>query len=402
MLRQAMILCGGLGTRLGALTTTTPKPLLKVGSRPFLDVLLFELGRHGFEDVVLLASFQAEQVADYARDNPVAKRFGLKLSVVVEREPAGTGGGLYNARHLADEAFLLMNGDSWIDMNLLATAAAANRKPEAIAALALRHLEDPNRYGVVHVEDERIVSFAARSPSADRALISAGVYFFRREIFSHLSEKGSLEADILPALCKSHVVAATIQTGCFIDIGVPASYEEAQSEIVSRLCRPAVFLDRDGVLNHDDGYVGQVERFRLIDGAREAVRGLNEAGYFVFLVTNQAGVAHGCYPEGAIGALHRWMQGDLRKYGAHLDDIRYCPFHPQGKVGAYRKNSDWRKPASGMILDLCRSWNVNISKSHMIGDKLSDIEAGQGAGVKAHLFEGGNLQKFVNERKIIL
>lgn len=401
MLTQAMILCGGLGTRLGPLTAATPKPLLKVGSRPFLDVLLFELGRHGFKDVVLLASFQAEQVANYARDNPVAKRFGLTLSVVVENEPAGTGGGLYNARHLADETFLLMNGDSWIDMNLLAAAAAANRKPEAIAALALRHLEDPDRYGVVLVEDERIVSFAARPSNTHRALISAGVYFFRREIFSYLSEKGSLEADILPALCKSHVVAATVQRGYFIDIGVPASYKAAQSEINRRLCRPAVFLDRDGVLNHDDGYVGQPERFRWIDGAREAVRALNEAGYFVFLVTNQAGVAHGYYPEAAVGALHGWIQADLRKHGAHLDDIRYCPFHPQGKVDIYRRNSDWRKPASGMILDLCRSWNVDISKSHMIGDKLSDIEAGRGAGLTTHLFEGGNLQKFVNERKII-
>lgn len=401
MLTQAMILCGGLGKRLGHLTVETPKPLLKVGSRPFLDTLLLELGRHGIGDVILLASYQANQIDEYARDNPVAERFGLKLKVVAEKEPAGTGGGLYNARDIAAESFLLMNGDSWIDMNLLAPATAARAEPEIVASLALRHLADPDRYGTVLVEDGKIVSFTARSSGTHPALINAGVYYFRQEIFSHLSERCSLETDVLPALCEARRVAATVHSGFFIDIGVPSAYRLAQSEVPHRMRRPAVFLDRDGVLNFDDGYIGQVERFRWIDGAIEAIRALNEAGYFVFLVTNQAGVAHGYYPESSVIELHEWVQRELRRSGAHLDDIRYCPFHPQGKVDAYRQNSDWRKPGSGMILDLCRSWNVNVSKSHMIGDKPSDMEAGQGAGVTSHLFKGGNLLEFMSAEGII-
>lgn len=400
MLTQAMILCGGLGTRLGALTAATPKPLLQVGSRPFLDVLLFELGRHGFKDIVLLASFQANQIIEYARDNPIAQRFGLRLTVVVEKEPAGTGGGLYNARHVADETFLLMNGDSWIDMNLLAGAAAAEKTPDTIAALALRYLENPDRYGTVAVENGRIVSFAERSQGVAGALISAGVYFFRREIFSHLSEKCSLEADVMPSLCMTQTVAATIHLGFFIDIGVPSSFQQAQEQIPKQMHRPAIFLDRDGVLNHDDGYVGHTERFRWIDGAIDAIRAFNEAGYFVFLVTNQAGVAHGYYPESAVSELHRWMQLELQKHGAHIDDIRYCPFHPEGKVDAYRRHSEWRKPASGMILDLCKSWDVEVSGSHLIGDKPSDVEAGRRAGVTSHLFGGGNLMDFVRSEGI--
>jgi D-glycero-D-manno-heptose 1,7-bisphosphate phosphatase len=401
MLMQAIILCGGLGTRLGSLTTATPKPLLRIGSRPFLDVLLFELGRHGFKEVILLASFHADKIVDYARDNPVAKRFGLDLKVVVEKEPAGTGGGLYNARDLADETFLLMNGDSWIDMNLLAGAAAIKRMPHAIAALALRLLENPDRYGTVVVENGQIVAFAERSLEADRALISAGIYTFRREIFSYLSEKCSLEADVMPSLCKVQTVAATVHSDFFIDIGVPSSYQEAQEQIPQQLRRSAVFLDRDGVLNHDDGYVGHVDRFRWIDGAIEAVRMLNDAGYLVFLVTNQAGVAHGYYPEAAISELHHWMQAEFRKQGAHLDDIRYCPFHPEGRLAAYRQFSDWRKPGSGMILDLCRLWNVDVSRSHMIGDKLSDIQAGEGAGLRSHLFKGDSLLEFVRAMRIL-
>jgi D-glycero-D-manno-heptose 1,7-bisphosphate phosphatase len=401
MFTQAMILCGGLGTRLGPLTAATPKPLLEVGSRPFLDVLLFELGRHHFREVVLLASHQAPQIADHARNNPIAERFGFTLSTIVEPKPAGTGGGLYNARDIAAESFLLLNGDSWLDMNLLASAPIAAGAPEVVASLALRRLENPDRYGTVRVEEGRIVSFAERSAGAKEALISAGVYFFRREIFSHLSEKCSLEADVMPALCRTHTVRATIHSGFFIDIGVPSSYEEAQEEIPRRMRRPAVFLDRDGVLNFDEGYVGQIERFRWIDGAIEAVRALNEAGYFVFLVTNQAGVAHGHYPETAVAALHDWMQFELRRHGAHIDDIRYCPFHPEGKVTAYRRHSDWRKPACGMITDLCSSWDVDMSRSHMIGDKPSDIEAGRGAGLTTHLFEGGNLLDFVRIRRLV-
>lgn len=400
MLTQAMILCGGLGTRLGPLTAAIPKPLLKVGSRPFLDVLLFELGRHRFRDVVLLASYQADQVIDYAQNNPVAERFGLNLSTVVEAEPAGTGGGLYNARDIAADCFLLLNGDSWLDMNLLAAAPIATEASETIASLALRHLENPDRYGTVRVENGRIVSFADRSVGVAQALISAGVYFFRREIFAHLSARCSLESDILPALCKTHRVAATVHSGFFIDIGVPSSYQYAQDQIPLRMRRPAVFLDRDGVLNVDDGYVGQVERFRWMDGAIEAVRALNEAGYFVFLVTNQAGVAHGHYPETAVGELHEWMLFELRRHGAHLDDIRYCPFHPEGKVAAYRRHSDWRKPGSGMIADLLRAWDVDVSRSHLIGDKVSDMEAGQGAGLTPHLFRGGNLLDFVRAKGI--
>ncbi|MFO0995337.1 MAG: HAD family hydrolase [Alphaproteobacteria bacterium] len=160
--------------------------------------------------------------------------------------------------------------------------------------------------------------------------------------------------------------------------------------------RPAAFFDRDGVLNHDVGYIHKPADFVWIDGAREAIRRLNALGALVFVVTNQAGIARGMYQEADVLALHGWVNKELAAEGAHVDAFYFCPHHPSAGNGPYSIACTCRKPAPGMLTRAAAEWPVDLGASFLIGDRDTDIAAAEAAGVRGFLFSGGNLNAFLS------
>lgn len=392
-IRQCAILVGGLGTRLGALTATTPKPLLPIGDRPFLAWLMREFVRFGVEEFLLLTGHLSHQVE--AQVQALADRLPRAARIVISEEPrrAGTGGAVFHARsHLADR-FLLCNGDSLFDFNLAhLLAAAAADDPSVVGRIVLRRIDDASRYGVVALDGDRVAAFHERPPPGTGGVINAGVYVYDRRLLDELTAHCSLEREIMPPLAVRGVLRGTVADGYFRDIGIPEDLARARDELPRVLHRRALFLDRDGVINIDHGYVGSRERFEWTPGAREAVRAATDAGWHVFVVTNQSGIARGHYSEAEMQVLHAWMTEEIRRAGGTVDDLRFCPFHAEAAVETYRHPAHpWRKPAPGMLLDLIRAWQLDPARAVLVGDQDSDLAAAAAAGIAARKFTGGNL-----------
>ena len=160
--------------------------------------------------------------------------------------------------------------------------------------------------------------------------------------------------------------------------------------------RPAAFLDRDGVLNVDLGYVHRIEDLEWVAGAPSAVRRLNDAGYLVIVVTNQSGIGRGYYDEASMESVHQALRAHLAKAGARIDAIYACPFHPEAIVERFRHpDHPDRKPNPGLLLRAMEEFPIDPARSFMIGDKDSDMEAARRAGVAGHMFKGGDLDAIV-------
>ena len=388
--RSCAILVGGFGTRLGELTRGIPKPLLPVNGAPFLEHLLVEVARHGFTDVVLLAGYLGDQLETYAGRRRLAGR-EVQITVHVEAQPMGTAGALLPLTGTADDTLLLLNGDSWFDIDLRAFATAL---PDwAVARIALSRSTNLGRFGVVEFDDGRVTRFAERNTSVRAGYINAGVYLLRRSLIERItSTPCSLEGDIYPLLAQEGLLEAWPAEAFFVDIGIPDDYATSDQLIKKQCTRPAVFFDRDGVLNKDEtGYAHKPEDLQWNKNAIEAVRFANQSGWYVFVVTNQAGVARGYYDETAVRRFHEQMEMELAREAAHVDEFRYCPFHPDGTVAEYRRDAECRKPKPGMIIDLMRAWKIDVTRSFLIGDKESDCLAATAAGIGGYLFRAGDL-----------
>ncbi len=367
---------------------TAPGQSPDAGAGPFLETLISEARRRGFDDFVLLAGHNGEMVAAFLTERDIERRFACCVKMSVGAPLDREGPALVESLPRLRDDFLLLNGDAWFDFNWLDLFVRA-RRDGAGAALALRETGEPGRLQTVELDGGLVRTICPRGANpGPAALVDGGVRYFTRHAMEDWAAQSPVERDILPELVARGALRGYRYSGLFVDLGKPANQRR----------RPAVFFDRDGVLNVDRGYVHASHQVEWVQGAKTAVKLLNDAGFYVFVVTNQAGVAKGLYEEEAIETLHRWMAEELAAEGAAIDDWRYCPYHPDGSVAAYRSAHPWRKPNPGMLLDLLAGWPVDVNRSFLVGDKISDIEAARAAGMPGYLFEGGDLAAFVRER----
>ncbi len=299
--RQAVILAGGRATRLGELARDTPKPLLAVGGRPFIEHVILHCRRYGVREFLILAGPHADKFRAALGDG---QHLGVSIQLVPEPAPAGTGGALhYVADRLAD-TFLMLNGDSLFQADLLdlvlTEQASTRRSPQWLGTVAVRRVDDTGRYGRIEIDGGLITGFAEKSGSG-AGLINGGIYCLSRRVLDAIGKPPvSIEQDVFPRLARERRLRGAILDGNFIDIGIPDDLRRAEAVVPAWTRKPAAFLDRDGVLNVDIGWLHKPQDCVWIDGAKEAVRLLNAANYFVFVVTNQAGVARGLYDEATV------------------------------------------------------------------------------------------------------
>ena len=394
---QAVILAGGFGTRLGHLTQNVPKPLLLVAGVPFVDYVVRWLARYGIEEIILSTGYLSHSFDTFLAGRTWRNSYGepLRVRTIVENKPAGTGGALALMRKELQHRFLLINGDSFFNCNLSALLAQADALPPGGAALTVRAVSDAERYGRIEVTGDLITAFAEKSGSGP-GLINAGVSLIDLTAIERFNDiPCSIEKEIYPRLCAEGRLKAVQQSGYFVDIGIPETYSLAQDELPRAVRRPAVFLDRDGVLNEDRGYVHQPKDFTWIPGAIDAVRMAIEAGYLIIVLTNQAGVARGLYGEDAINKLHHFINSTLVSRSACINAFYYCPYHPEAVVPEFRRAHEDRKPSPGMLTRAAADYPIDMSHSFLIGDQDSDMAAAAAAGIAGHKFTGGNLAELM-------
>jgi D,D-heptose 1,7-bisphosphate phosphatase len=372
---RTFILAGGLGTRLAHLTKDLPKPMASVGGRPFLEWQIESFRAQGFRDFVLLVGHRKEAIVDHFGDG---SGFGVTIEYSVEEELLGTGGAFLQAlERFPCETFVLANGDTYFPVPLGSLLARSRSEPGSVW-LAAKLVRKPDRYGTIAVDDRgEILSFREKNPRLDEGFINGGVYCGVSSVFEGRAVlRCSMETDLFPRLLSERRLRCLAFGEPFIDIGVPRDFQLAQTLIPrwhAQEKKRALFVDRDGVVIEDTGYLSRPEDVHLIPGCLELLRKARALGYLLIVVTNQAGVAKGKMTSEDVDRVNGRMQAELAKLGVALDDIFVCPYHPDGTVPEYAASSLDRKPSPGMVLKAAEKWGLDLEKSIMVGDKDSDV-----------------------------
>ena len=354
MIAQAVILCGGKGSRLKNLTKKIPKPLLKVNKKPFIEYQIENLSRHGIKDIILLCCYKYEL---FKKKYHQKKILNSKVICINEKKPLGTGGGLLILKRKLNKYFYVLNGDTIFDINYLDFEKKFQKKN--LICIATTNKKG-SRFGKI---------------SKSNKSINAGVYILNKKILRLFNKSFiSLENDIFPKLKykkKIQTIYYEKNKHNFLDIGIPSDFKKAQKKIIKSYIKPAVFLDRDGVINEDYGYVYKKSNFAWKKGIFNLIKFFNDINYYVFVISNQSGIGRGYYKTSDVNNLHEWVQKRLAEKGAHIDKFYFAPYFYEN-ISFTIKDKKMRKPNTGMINLALKEWKINMKKSILIGDQEND------------------------------
>ena len=381
LIKEAIILAGGLGTRLQSAVPDLPKCMAPVNGRPFLFYVINNLRSEGIEKFIFSLGFKHEVIEAYLN----AEFSTLKFDCLIEKEPLGTGGAVLACCYKASEqTVLVVNGDTIFKIDIV-KAFMAHGKHRADCTLVLKPMENFDRYGVVELnEDDSIKNFKEKQYHQN-GLINGGAYVLNTEQFlaEELPSKFSFEKDYLEKYFETRKIYGSVQDEYFIDIGIPEDYVRVQYELE----QPAIdfknidrewtlFLDRDGVINYEkkDDYIRNWQEFTFYEGAKEAIKTFAKRFGKIIVVSNQRGISKGLMTEEDLANIHHNMQLEIESSGGRIDGIYYCT--------AIDAKDPYRKPNPGMAFLAKQDFpEIDFRKSIIAGNKPSDMLFGKNAGM---------------------
>ena len=394
---KVVIIAGGQGTRIASVNSEIPKAMIPVCGKPIIEHEVELCKRYGFTDFLFIIGYMGDQISSFFGDG---SKWGVNIEYYQETLPLGTAGALGYLKDELMEDFFVFYGDTIVDFDMPAMLKY-HQKKNADATLFLHPNDHPYDSDIVELDAEGKVLKFDNKPHPEefvsKNIVNAALFIFSPKILTQIEAgiKSHIEKHVLPRCLDAGMnLYGYVSPEYIKDMGTPERYEavcqDFESGKVARLNkknpRPAIFLDRDGTINEEVNLLNKPEQLKLIEGAADAIRLINKSDYLAIIVTNQPVIARNLCSIEELEYIHATLETMLGKERAYVNAIYYCPHHPDkgypGERPEYKIDCECRKPKPGMLLQATQDWNIDLSKSYMIGDSDRDLKVGQNAGCK--------------------